>query len=188
MNDLKNIGCQQTWNEFKANRIDKGISQTDLGNKVGLSQGRISHYEAGEAGKKRTHKNIEQVINMCHETDFPVGKFIPHIRTKDSQTAACKTFYLNTAWNALTSVTGYGITNKDPTQRLKEQDKKNIWEHKLVNEWTFKSAHVAATLEYSVKQRFDYNPRVGEYTAEEPKVVKQYVEMLIELGGWEFKN
>ena len=184
--DLDNLNNQQIWNEFVADRKNKGITQQELASKVGVTQSLISQNETGKAGEKIVQRDIKLAYKICNATGFPHKKFLPHIRTKSSQTAECKTLYLAEASDSLVTVTAYGITNKDPDQRLREQDKTSMRKHKFRAQWTFKCLCIAAAVENSIKQTFGYNPKVGEYVAEELWVVKQHVERLIELGDWDF--
>ena len=188
MTIFKNINNQQVWNSFAKYRKTSGYTQEKIANETGFTQSWISQYESGNGGENKppVERKIEQTLLMCQSIGFPFDQFIPSIPTKVSRVAECKVLYLATASDGLQNVTCYGITKKDADERLKELDKTKLWQHEFVAEYKFTNVCLAATLERSIKQKFGYNPRVGEYLSVDVDEIRNHVHGVVELGGWDY--
>jgi|GEM_PF-5836806 transcriptional regulator with XRE-family HTH domain len=182
----KEINSQIVWDKFVSFRKKEGIKQREIAQKVNVTQGLISQYETGLAGRSTVTRNVEMTIMMCEAIGFPHEWFIPNLRTKNSKVAECQTLYLARASNEISqTATKYGITTKDTELRLAELDKSSVFKHKLVAEYRFNKICVASSLEASIKQKFGYNPKVGEYLPISSNTLRQHIEDVIEVADWD---
>ena len=182
------LNSQKVWDSFAEHRKACGFTQAEIARQTDVTQGLVSQYESGNAGKNKppVERKLEQTLKMCHLVGFPFDHFELSIPTKASRLAECKVLYLATASDGMQTASCYGITKKDADERLKELDKTKLWQHEFVAEYKFTNVCLAATLERSIKQKFGYNPRVGEYLSVDVDEIRNHVHGVVELGGWDY--
>ena len=182
---FRNIQSQKAWNEFRCFRVSLKITQTELGLMCGLSQGGVSQYETGEQSGEPVVRGVETTVKMCEAIRFPVERFIPSIPTKHSKHANCRTLYVARASNESQTFTAYGITTKESSVRLNELDNGGLYHHKIVADYEFRHVCIAGAIERSIKTKFGYNPKVGEYLGVSSNTLLQHIEDVIEVAEWD---
>jgi transcriptional regulator with XRE-family HTH domain len=168
---------QRIWDEYTHHRKALGITQTELAQSLGKSQGLVTHYETGRQGQREIFRRpLEGTIEMCIAIGFPTERFIPNLPTATSKVADCKNLYVALASNGIgQAVSSFGITSKEVDERLDELDSDGLYKHELFAQFSFRRKCIAYTIESAIKVKFKYKASVGEYLGVKPEVVVAYV-------------
>ena len=175
--DKEKLQEQRIWDEYKSCRKAQSITQKELAQLLGKTQGLVNRYETGKQGQKEIFSRpLEGTLEMCIAIGFPTERFIPNLPTATSKMADCKNLYVALASNGIgQAVSSFGITSKEVDERLNELDSDGLYKHDLFAQFSFKRKCIAYTIESAIKAKFDYKPSVGEYLGAKPEVVVAYV-------------
>ena len=179
------------WKVLKAN----GWNQKKLGQAMGhRSQAYISRFLKGYQGKglRRTSfsRGLGQLFNFCNATELSPNLF--GIATEESTRSKAKYLYLMAASAngdeaEAQLATKYGITGKEPEQRLIQLNAEKIfYKHRLLLSIEFSNYGVAFAVETAIVERFG-RVQLGEYVYDEKHEVWPYLEPLLKYYQHEVK-
>ena len=74
--NIERLQDQRIWDEYTRHRKALGITQTELAQSLGKSQGLVTHYETGRQGQREIFRSpLEGTIEMCIAIGLPTEGF-----------------------------------------------------------------------------------------------------------------